>query len=161
MISKKTQLIQRILLVIVPLILIISFIIIRNNIILPKTRYDKVERYYSGSLKNKSSYNEYEFKYITIENLINRIFNDYKSKLISNPKEAYKLINRKVETTLFSNYNEFEKFIKKNREKIAYSNIKKYSSGGSTIKVLDQYNYKYTFEYINPVDYKVNIELFK
>lgn len=159
MINRKTQIIQRVLLILIPLLLIVLFIIIRNTIILPKTEYFKIDKYYSGSLINKSSYNDYTFKYITTENLVSRLHNDYKNKLINDSKEAYKIINKKGENKLFVNYDEFEKYINKNKEKFIYSNIKKYSSEGNTIKIIDQYNYKYTFEYNNPVDYKVTIEI--
>lgn len=159
MISTKTQIVERISLILIPLLLIISFVIIRNHVVLPKTKYYKIENYYKGSLEHKSSYNDYIPKYITKENLVIRIFNDYKYKMINEPKKAYKLISKKSDNKSFSDYTEFEQIINKKDSGLIYSEIKKYNSELSKAIVIDQFNNKYIFEITNPIDYTVSIEV--
>ena len=161
MIDEDSNIIQKVILGALPIVLIIAFFIIRYKVILPQIKYNNIEKFYSGSLKDKSSDNDYEFQYVNVEDIIDRIFFDYKTKLIYYKKDAYKHINKKEVSSLFKNYDEFDEFVEKNKEKIFSSKIVKYSSNGSSFKVLDQNNYKYSFQYTNPADYTVNIELFK
>lgn len=140
-------------------LIVLSFILIRRNIILPKTKYYKITNYYSGSLKDKSNYNKYQLNNISAESLMNRLFNDFKYKMRQDPKLAYTLVDKSTNNSLFSNYKEFSQYINSKNNSLLTSKIVSYNVKQKKYIIIDQFNYKYNFKCINPIDYTVSIEL--
>ena len=99
-------------------------------------------------VKEKYEYNEFQVINVTTEMLIQRYFVDFKSKMISSPREAYDLLNSETKEN-FKNYSDFEIFIDNNRDQIRTAVIQKYTiqnfNGSDRYILLDQYNNKYTF----------------
>ena len=99
-------------------------------------------------VKDKYEYNEFQIVNVTTEMLIQRYFVDFKSKMISSPREAYDLLNSETKEN-FKNYSDFEIFIDNNRDQIRTAVIQKYTiqnfNGSDRYILLDQYNNKYTF----------------
>lgn len=140
-------------------LIVLTFILIRNNIVLPQTKYYKITNYYSGSLEDKSNYNKYQLNNISAESLMNRIFNDFKYKMRHEPKEAYKLVDKSLNNSLFNNYKEFEQHLNLENTSLLASKIVSYSVKKNSFSLIDQFNYKYTFKYTTPINYTVSISL--
>ena len=161
MINEENNVFKEVFLLLIPVLFVVAFFIIRYTVVLPNAKFNNFEKMYSGSLNSKSRYNNYEVHHIAVDELISRIFHDFKNKMLNDPREACNYINKKAKSILFEDCDGFEKFVEKNDKKLSASYIVRYSSNVSTFKVLDQNNYKYSFEYTNPVDYKVTIDLYK
>ena len=151
--NEKVNVFQAIIFIIETIIIIAVFILIRKNFIYPSIKYNKISNYYAGNLENKDNLNNYDTSVVNEETLMNRLWNDFKNKLINDPKQAYKLVNKNSKS-VFTNYEIFEKSI----NKILGSKIIKYRSSGKTISIIDQNNYKYKFVYNSPISYSVSIE---
>lgn len=159
MIDKEEKTKQIIISVGVLSLIVLSFILIRNNFIIPRTKYYKITNYYAGTLKEKSNYNKYQLNNISAESLMNRLFNDFKYKMQKEPKLAYKLIDKNSNDNLFNNYKEFEQHITSTTTSLLTSKIVSYNIKKNSCIIMDQYNYKYTFKYTTPINYTVSIEM--
>lgn len=115
----------------------------------------------TNELKEKYEYNEFQVINVTTEMLIQRYFVDFKSKLLTSPKEAYDLLSRESKKE-FDNYTSFSEFINNNIEQIRTSTIEKYTiqnfDNSQRYIVLDQYNNKYTFTAKAILVYEVTLD---
>ena len=115
----------------------------------------------TNELKEKYEYNEFQVINVTTEMLIQRYFIDFKSKLLTSPKEAYDLLSRESKKE-FDNYTSFLEFINNNIEQIRTSTIEKYTiqnfDSSQRYIVLDQYNNKYTFTAKAILVYEVTLD---
>ncbi len=102
----------------------------------------------TNELKEKYEYNEFQVINVTTEMLIQRYFVDFKSKMISSPREAYDLLNYETKER-FESYSDFEIFRDNNIDQIRTAVIEQYAvqnfDGSDQYILLDQYNNKYTF----------------
>lgn len=115
----------------------------------------------TNELKEKYEYNEFQVINVTTEMLIQRYFVDFKSKLLTSPKEAYDLLSSESKKE-FDNYTSFSEFINNNIEQIRTSTIEKYTiqnfDNSQRYIVLDQYNNKYTFTAKAILVYEVTLD---
>lgn len=115
----------------------------------------------TNELKEKYEYNEFQVINVTTEMLIQRYFVDFKSKLLTSPKEAYDLLSSESKKE-FDNYTSFSEFINNNIEQIRTSTIEKYTiqnfDSSQRYIVLDQYNNKYTFTAKAILVYEVTLD---
>ena len=107
-------------------------------------------------------YNKYEWKYISDDNEIKKIFEKNKIELLYNSKVVYEKLNSEYKNKRFQNINDLNKYISENYSKIKNAIIMQYSvnqkNGYKEYVCVDQYDNYYIFNQTSVMNYTVLLD---
>lgn len=128
-------------------------------------KYDNIKEINVGNVKIEKNVNNHMPKVkVTSESMANEYFQLLKRIMLSNPEEAYKILDKEYREKRFKNSENFKKYIKENKEDILKMTLSKY-----LVNVKDDYkeyicqdSYKntYTFNVTSVIDYSVKLDTY-
>lgn len=115
-------------------------------------------------IKEKYECNELQYVSVGIEDLMQIYFNDYKTYALTNPKQAYELLNKEYREKRFKDLDEYKLYISNNKEKIASDNLEKYQIAVDDEKTryicLGKYENYYIFCENSVMDYSIILDTY-
>lgn len=138
------------------------------------TFYEKDEESISGTqnqvkneeveIKDRYECNELEYVAISIDDLILLYFNDYKTCALTNPEQAYELLDKDYREKRFKNLEEYKSYISDNKNKIINDVLKSYKikvdDETTTYICLGSYEDYYIFSENSVMDYTVILDTY-
>ena len=110
----------------------------------------------------KNSDNTFKYTNISDQYMAIQYINDYKNKMLKNPKKAYEYLDQEYKEKRFGTVEEFENFINKNKDELsslqAESFIKNKYNGYTEYVCKDQYKNIYIFKDKSIMDYTVELD---
>lgn len=134
-----------------------TYAIIRKNTV------EEIEKMNVEYNIEKNENNQYEYYDVENDEIINSIFENFKSKVNQNLlEEGFNLLDNEYKNARFNNINEYSNLIEERKEKIKNSTVINYKNTTVDDKekyiVVDQYNNYYIFYITGPMKYTMMLD---
>ena len=128
-------------------------------------KYDNIKEINVENVKIEKNVNNHMPKVkVTSESMANEYFQLLKRIMLSNPEEAYKILDKEYREKRFKNSENFKKYIKENKEDILKMTLSKYlvnvKDDYKEYICQDRYKNTYTFNVTSVIDYSVKLDTY-
>lgn len=152
-----------IILIIAIILILIVLLVVINKEKEPTSIFKQSDETHYDEVKY-NQYNEVQYAYINDQQICNIYLTDYKSKMLKNKEEAYKVLDEEYKEKRFGNFENFKNYITKNEEKIYGIKLAKYevnqSKNGNRYICIDQYGNYYIFKETAIMQYSIILDTY-